>query len=31
MHQEAKQEEAEKMRELAAHPGLLMGSKQYDI
>ena len=28
IHQEAKQEEAEKMRELAAHPGLPMGSRQ---
>ena len=27
IHQEAKQEEAEKMRELAAHPGLPMGGR----
>ena len=28
IHQEAKQEEAEKMRELAAHPSLPMGGRQ---
>ena len=28
IHEEAKQEEAEKMRELAAHPGLPMGGRQ---